>query len=551
MLNPDVDAKKLAVRFDGLPLALATAGDYISQTADSFGDYLHMYEQNWTDLAENSDGLMEYDDRTLYSTWNLSLKQVAVQDPQAEELFRLMGYLGNADLWYELFRKGAGSAPDWFCDITKSKARFNKGMAILHRYSLIETMPGYYSLHACVHDWVLEYLIRKVDITLFGLAMHCVAQNVVSEFTPEYWLTNSRLNHHAFRIKRYQQREGFDWNVIDMEDIYRMGYLDSMMGRLKEAEAMYKQALKKYEKAWGAEHTSTLDIVNNLGILYYKQNKITEAEAMYIPALNGKEKTWGAEHTSSLAIVNNLGVLYADQSKMAEAEEMLLRALKGYEKIWGTEYTPTLGMFNNLGLLYYNQNKIVEAEEMYMQALKGKEKTWGPEHTSTLDTVNNLGNLYSHQSKMVEAEKMYIRALKGKEKICGAEHTSTLDIINNLGNLYSKQGKMDEGEKMLLRALKKKEKVWGAEHTSTLDIVNNLGLLYINQGKMAEAERMFLWALKGYEKTWGAEHTSTLKTVKNLGNLYKNQGKMAKAEAMYQNQRPNQPKVAAVSPSPG
>ncbi|KAL8763810.1 MAG: hypothetical protein Q9194_007254, partial [Teloschistes cf. exilis] len=123
--HEDVDAKKLAIRFDGLPLALATAGDYISQTADSFGDYLHIYEQSWEELAENSDNLMEYDYRTLYSTWNLSLKQVAAQDPQAAELFRLIGYLGNTDLWYELFRKGAGSAPDWFCDITKSKARFN------------------------------------------------------------------------------------------------------------------------------------------------------------------------------------------------------------------------------------------------------------------------------------------------------------------------------------------------------------------------------------------------------------------------------------------
>ncbi|KAI4265147.1 MAG: hypothetical protein L6R38_009625 [Xanthoria sp. 2 TBL-2021] len=146
--HEDVHAKKLAKRFDGLPLALVTAGDYISQTADSFGEYLQMYEQSWTDLAENSDNLMEYDDRTLYSTWNLSLKQVAAQDPQAAELFRLMGYLGNADLWYKLFRKGAGSTPDWFCDITKSNPRFNKAMATLHSYSLIEAILGHYSLHA-------------------------------------------------------------------------------------------------------------------------------------------------------------------------------------------------------------------------------------------------------------------------------------------------------------------------------------------------------------------------------------------------------------------
>jgi hypothetical protein len=31
---------------------------------------------------------------------------------------------------------------------------------------------------------------------------------------------------------------------------------------------MYERALARYEKALGAEYTSTLDTVNNLGILY-------------------------------------------------------------------------------------------------------------------------------------------------------------------------------------------------------------------------------------------------------------------------------------------
>ena len=43
-----------------------------------------------------------------------------------------------------------------------------------------------------------------------------------------------------------------------------------MMGRLKEAEAMYMRALKGKEKVLGAEHISTLDTVNNLTALYYK-----------------------------------------------------------------------------------------------------------------------------------------------------------------------------------------------------------------------------------------------------------------------------------------
>ena len=38
------------------------------------------------------------------------------------------------------------------------------------------------------------------------------------------------------------------------------------------------RALRGYEKVWGAEHTLTLDTVNNLGILYAKQGKMVEAE---------------------------------------------------------------------------------------------------------------------------------------------------------------------------------------------------------------------------------------------------------------------------------
>ncbi|SLM34521.1 kinesin light chain 1 [Lasallia pustulata] len=94
---------------------------------------------------------------------------------------------------------------------------------------------------------------------------------------------------------------------------------------MAEAEAMYRRALEGREKAWGPEHTSTLDTVHNLGILYKDQGKMAEAEAMYRRALEGRENAWGPEHTSTLDTVHNLGILYKDQGKMAEAEAMFRR----------------------------------------------------------------------------------------------------------------------------------------------------------------------------------------------------------------------------------
>ncbi|KAG4427041.1 hypothetical protein IFR05_017476, partial [Cadophora sp. M221] len=71
-LRSDPDAIMLAKELDGLPLALATAGAYLDQVAVSLSDYLRLYQQSWVQLQESSPELDSYEDRTLYSTWQIS-----------------------------------------------------------------------------------------------------------------------------------------------------------------------------------------------------------------------------------------------------------------------------------------------------------------------------------------------------------------------------------------------------------------------------------------------------------------------------------------------
>jgi tetratricopeptide (TPR) repeat protein len=52
---------------------------------------------------------------------------------------------------------------------------------------------------------------------------------------------------------------------------------------------MHQRALAGFEKALGADHTSTLESVDNLGILYWEQGKLDQAEQMYHRARLGKE----------------------------------------------------------------------------------------------------------------------------------------------------------------------------------------------------------------------------------------------------------------------
>jgi tetratricopeptide (TPR) repeat protein len=323
---------------------------------NSFGEYLQLYNDRWNDLGQNDTGLLDYGDRTLYSTWNLSLTQIQNQDPAAVELLRLMAYLDNQDLWYELFRDGAKDQPLWWSEVVENRVRFDRAMAILHSYSLVEARPGSYSLHACVHDWTLEYLNRDFNDELCVLAIHCIAQSVKNDTEANYWVVNRRLLQHAQRLKHTRISRWIGWSSVRLGDLSCVAYLYSQSDMNMEAEEMYVRVLRGYEKPWGAGHTSILNTVNNLGVLYAKQGKMVEAEEMYIRALRGYEKAWGAEHTSTLDTVNNLGLLYANQGKMVEAEEMYVRALRGHEKVLGPEHRSTINTAYNLYVLVREQS---------------------------------------------------------------------------------------------------------------------------------------------------------------------------------------------------
>jgi tetratricopeptide (TPR) repeat protein len=478
---------KLAKRLDGLPLAVATAGMYLRQTPDSFAEFLTLYEDSWNELDDNSDGLMKYADRTLYSTWNMSLKRVEAQDPEAAQLVRFTAYLSNVDIWYELLQRGAENGPSWLLEVVRSKPRFNRAMRKLQDYGLVEVQGNRYSIHTCVHDWTLNSLNRVVDGVLYGLAFDCVVKSIdAQEGSNSSFMTCRRLAAHAVRLEH---------------------------GRFKDLVEETGWKLKRYN-----DTHAIADFLRT-------QNQFSPAEKMYRRSLAGKEEVLGPECMSTLATVNNLGNLYGGQGKLDEAKEMYLRALSGYEQALGPEYTSTLITVNNLGILYRDQGKFDEAEQMYQRALSGYEKALGPEHTSTLCTVNNLGVLCKDQGKLDEAEQMYQRALSGYEKALGPEHTSTLHTVNNLGTIYADQGKLDEAEQTYRRALSGYEKAWGSEDNAIpiLRTISNLGILYAKQGMLDEAEQMYRRALAGCTRNLGSTHLLTLHVTNSLESLRKPQ----------------------------
>ena len=103
---------------------------------------------------------------------------------------------------------------------------------------------------------------------------------------------------------------------------------------------MYRRALDGYEKAWGPDHISTLNTVNNLGVLYNDQGKNSEAEKMYQRALDGHEKAWGPDHPSTLSIIKNLRLLSAHRDRHIKVGENYSQALDRSDGVYDTNQHP-------------------------------------------------------------------------------------------------------------------------------------------------------------------------------------------------------------------
>jgi len=446
--------------------------------------------------------LDSYEDRTLHTTWQITFDRIEKQNIASARLLKLWAYFDRQDLWFDLLRHASPVDDAWIQELTEDELNFNAAVTLLCSFGLVEPDRSSqqqvgargYSVHSCVHSWIVFVLNREWDKSLARMSLTCVASEVPGTITKHWWLLQRRLLQHAARQAFFIADA-----KVDVDGLY-----------------------------WG---------FHSLGNLYLDQGKLVEAEAMYLRALEGCEKALGPDHTLTLGTINSLGTLYTKQGKLAEAETMYFRALEGCEKVFGSDHTSTLATINNLGTLYTFQGKPAESEAMYLRALEGCEKVLGPDHTSTLATVNNLGNHYRDQGQLAEAEAMYFRALEGYEKALGPDHISTLDTVYNLGIHYKNQGKLAEAEAIYLRALQGYEKAFGPDHILTFDIINSLGTLHKNQGKLAEAEAMYLRALEGYENALGLELASSylpaLNTMVDFGDLFSQTDQKDLAKAMY------------------
>ncbi len=298
-----------------------------------------------------------------------------------------------------------------------------------------------------------------------------------------------------------------------------------LVGRYKEAEPLYRQALKIDQATIGEQHPDYAVHLNNLALLLQSMGHYDEAEPLFRQALKIAQATIGEQHPNYAIRLNNLALLLHSMGRYEEAEPLLRQALKTTQATLGKQHPDYGTRLNGLAMVLLSMGRYKEAEPLFRQALKITQATLGEQHPRYGIGHNNLARLLQAMGRYDEAEPLYRKALEITQAALGEQHPSYAIRLGNLATLLQSMGRYDEAEPLYRQALKIDQATIGEQHPRYATDLGNLAVLFAAQGKWAEVEPLMVQALDIIKATLPADHPNIAQLEKNLATIREKLGK--------------------------
>ena len=254
---------------------------------------------------------------------------------------------------------------------------------------------------------------------------------------------------------------------------------------LSKAENVYAESLAIYKRT--SDKTSIVLLTRNLAATYSLERRDDDALRLLKQALKLAGSIPKLDPAFMAELLNALGITYYRQGKTSKAGEFFNQALQMVSASQIKFAIPEL--LNNLGAVYIVEHKFQKAEHILKQALKARESEVGPVHPDLTFTLVALGVLYTESGRYAEAEDQYLQALKILQPAKSDFGSRIARILYALSTTYVKVGRRTEAEALLAEAAVLARQHLG-QHPDMAKIVEDYSTLLSNSGKTKEANEL-------------------------------------------------------------
>ncbi|HSL70493.1 MAG TPA: serine/threonine-protein kinase, partial [Longimicrobiales bacterium] len=239
-------------------------------------------------------------------------------------------------------------------------------------------------------------------------------------------------------------------NHPDIGDAFNeLGWLSG--GRSQER--LYQQALAILPDT-GAAAERRIAVLQGLTTNLRRQGRLTEALAADRDALRTAERSFGPDHHVTGSALIHLGDQVKDiEQDAAAAEQLYRRGLDLLTRHFGENSIRLIHGLNSLADLLSSRGDAA-AEQLYRRALAIRQSATGPEHPSVADQQHRLARELARQGRTEEAEALARQALELSTRTLGAASTViTSARLPLLAEIFERQGRHREADETYRSAL--------------------------------------------------------------------------------------------------
>jgi serine/threonine-protein kinase len=330
----------------------------------------------------------------------------------------------------------------------------------------------------------------RVSEALSGLLRG--ADPIANRATPDGFTVTGLLDTATDRV----EKELADQPDAQAEIFTIIGRMYRRVGMYDKAQHLLERALISGRAAFGPEHASVAQTLNDLGALAAEKGDYQTAAESLESALTIRRRIYGAEHTSVADTLAELGRIYQDQGLNARAEPLHREALGIRRKRLGDAHGETAVSLSDLASVLRLNGDLEGAEALLRQSLAVHRATRGDAHAMTATTLHDLALIVGAKGDPASAESMFRKVMDTHRKALGDSHPLVAVTLNSLSRVLHDQGRYDDAAAALELALNIARPALGSEHQLIAIYTINFGSVQLARGKPEAAEPLIREGLR-------------------------------------------------------
>ncbi len=291
------------------------------------------------------------------------------------------------------------------------------------------------------------------------------------------------------------------------------------MGRIAEAESLFRYAIQSVERSGGELSTSLPEILQSYGRLLVEQAKYDDASAAFERALLIIQKTKGASHPAAGRSLVGRGSVQEAKGDFTGAQASYEEALSLWTKTLSPGHLAIADALYHLGQLAERRGDLKGADESLQRALAIRKRILGPKHPDIAQCLLVLAQVrldagqYSESRVLAEETLEITIATYGPSDQRVAAALNSAALVLGAQGLYSESAKLLEEAKVILES-------YGENNSAKYaTILNNLGSQLFEMGRYSEARSALERGLALRKERLGPGHPDVAASLQSLAQL--------------------------------